>query len=231
MGAVVLVLAAIAVTGLSVAWLVNRADAIQPVALPTAGKSIETVSPSVKPSETPVPNGRVVGTQMMAGNSDTMPVMSSAWGNAVERTGLTGGAAVFLVVHPNYNGKKSNWGNYVSFGQLPVEIPFSTTPAGMKQAAIQIGARAIANLYDKDAVILKGTKHTPITVAGHRGHEIVARVQVKEPMLKETFSTVMIAVIDRGNGTAAVSIADIAGSTPAWQNVWRFKVSQIKINP
>jgi hypothetical protein len=37
-------------------------------------------------------------------------------------------------------------------------------------------------------------------------------------------------VIDRGDGTAAVSVADIAGSTPLWQNVWRFKVSQIKIN-
>jgi class 3 adenylate cyclase len=40
----------------------------------------------------------------------------------------------------------------------------------------------------------------------------------------------MIALVDRGDGTAAVSIADIAGSTPAWQNVWRYKVSQIKIN-
>jgi hypothetical protein len=40
----------------------------------------------------------------------------------------------------------------------------------------------------------------------------------------------MIALVDRGDGTADVSIADIAGSTPAWQNVWRYKVSQIKIN-
>jgi hypothetical protein len=40
----------------------------------------------------------------------------------------------------------------------------------------------------------------------------------------------MIAVIDRGNGTADVAVADISGSTPAWQNVWRYKVGQIKIN-
>jgi hypothetical protein len=46
----------------------------------------------------------------------------------------------------------------------------------------------------------------------------------------ETFSTVMFAVIDRGDGTAAVAIGDIAGSTPSWQNVWRSKVAGIKIN-
>jgi hypothetical protein len=72
--------------------------------------------------------------------------------------------------------------------------------------------------------------HKAITVNGHPGHEIVAKVPVKVPKLAETFSTIMIAVVDRGDGTAAVSVADIAGSTPAWQNVWRYKVSQMKLS-
>jgi hypothetical protein len=226
-----LVVAALAATGLSVGWVWNRADAIQPVALPTAaGKPIETVSPSVKPSETPTPFGKVLGTEMVAANNDTMPVMSSAWGNNYERTGLWGGAAVWLTVHSNYD-KGKTWGNYVAFGQLPPEIPFKNTPAGMKEAAIQIGTRALINLYDKDVQVIKGSSvHKPITVNGHPGHELTARVAVKVPKLPETFSTIMIAVVDRGDGTADVSIADLAGSTPAWQNVWRYKVSQIKVN-
>nr|WP_202892422.1 hypothetical protein [Kribbella shirazensis] len=223
-----MVLVALAATGLSVGWVWSKADAVTPVALPTGGKPLETVSPSVKPSKTPTPFGKVLGTEIVASNNDSMPVMSSAWGNTYERTGLWGGAAVWLTVHKNYDGKGGTWGNYVAFGQLPPEIPFQNTPAGRKQAAIQIGSRAIGRLY-QNPNILKGTTHKVITVDGHPGHEIVAKVAVKEPKLKETFSTFMIAVVDRGDGTAAVSIADLAGSTPAWQNVWRYKVTQIKV--
>lgn len=230
MGAIVLVVAALATTGLSVGWIWTKADAVSPVALPSGGAPIDTVSPSVKPSETPTPYGKVLGTSMVASNNDTMPIMSSAWGNYGETTGLWGGAAIWLTVHKNYNGKGASWGNYTAFGQLPPDIPYKNTAAGLKEAAVQIGSRAIINLYDKDAQVMKGTTHKAITVNGHPGHELVAKVVVKVPMLTETYSTVMIAVIDRGDGTADVAIADIAGSTPAWQNVWRYKVSQIAIN-
>jgi hypothetical protein len=223
----VLVVAALAATGLSAGWIWNKADAVTPVALPSEGKSIETVSPSVKPSSTPTPVGKVLGTEMVASNNDSMPIMSSAWGNTYERAGLWGGAAIWLTVHNNYNGKGSSWGNYTSFGQLPPDIPYNNTAAGLKEAAVQVGSRAIVNLYDKDTKVMPGTTHKVINVGGHQGHEIVAKIAVKVPQLPETYSTVMIAVIDRGDGTADVSIADIAGSTPAWQNVWRYKVSQI----
>ncbi|MFF0271170.1 hypothetical protein [Kribbella sp. NPDC004536] len=229
-GAVVLVVAALAATGLSVGWIWNKADATTPVTLPTTGKPLETVSPSVKPSETPTPVGKVLGTEMIAANNDSMPNMSSAWSNTYERTGLWGGAAIWFTVHSNYDGKGASWGNYTAFGQLPPDIPYKNTAAGLKSAAIGIGARAVGNLYGQKATIMPGPTHKAITVNGHPGHEIVAKVAVKVPKLTETFSTVMIAVIDRGDGTADVSIADIAGSTPAWQNVWRYKVSQIKIN-
>ncbi|MFG1907941.1 hypothetical protein [Kribbella sp. NPDC048928] len=230
MGALVLVVAALAATGLSVGWIVDKAEATSPVALPTGGTPLETVSPSVKPSETPTPFGKVLGTQIVASNNDTMPIMSSAWTNTEERTGLWGGAAVWLTVHSNYNGKKDSWGNYTAFGQLPPDIPYKNSAAGLKDAAVKIGGRAISNLYGQNPQIMKGTTHKVITVDGHQGHEIVAKVAVKVPQLPETFSTVMIAVIDRGDGTAAVSIADIAGSTPDYQKVWRYKVTQIKIN-
>jgi len=39
----------------------------------------------------------------------------------------------------------------------------------------------------------------------------------------------MIAVVDRGDGTAAVSIGDFAGTTPQWLPIWRSRVAQIKI--
>lgn len=226
----VLVVAALAATGLSAGWVWDKADALTPVALPSAGKPLETVNPSGKPTKTQTPYGKVIGTEMVASNTDTMPIMSSAWGNSYERTGLWGGAAIWLTIHKNYDGKGASWGNYTAFGQLPPDIAYKNTPAGLRQAAADVGARAVTNLYDKNAQIMKGTTHKALSVNGHPGHEIVAKVVVKVPKLAETYSTVMIAVIDRGDGTADVSVADIAGSTPAWQNVWRTKVSQIKIN-
>ncbi|WP_238163097.1 hypothetical protein [Kribbella capetownensis] len=231
-GALVLVVAALATTGLSVGWIWTKADAVTPVALPTGiSKPLQTVSPSVKPSETPPPIGKVLGTELIAANNDTMPIMSSAWQNQdAQRSGVYGGAAIFFVVHKDYTGQKGvDWGNYVSFGQLAPDIKFSTTPAGLKEAAVQAGTRAIVGLYSKDAK-LSGTTHKAITINGHKGHEITTKVAVSVPKLKETFSTIMIVVIDRGDGTAMVSIADIAGSTPAWQQIWRNKVKQIKLN-
>ncbi|MFI6678782.1 hypothetical protein [Kribbella sp. NPDC050470] len=230
-GALVLVVAALATTGISVGWIWTKADAVTPVALPQGGQTpMETVDPPAKPSETPTPTGKVLGTEMRAGNGDMMPVMSSAWTGEYDRTGLWGGTAVWFTVHANYDGKKNSWGNLVTFGQLAPTIKYVNTAAGRKEAASQAGSRAVINLYDKNAKISAVT-HKPITVDGHPGHEITARIAVNQPPLKETFSMIMIAVIDRGdNKTAAVSIADIAGSTPAWQNVWRYKVSQIKIS-
>ncbi|TCO35257.1 hypothetical protein EV652_101136 [Kribbella steppae] len=229
-GALVLVVAALAATGVSVGWIWTKADAVTPVTLPSGGqKPMETVDPSAKPSETPTPTGKVLGTEMVADNKDVMPIMSSAWTSQYERTGLWGGTAIWFTVHKNYDGKKNDWGNYVAFGQLPPQINYVNTAAGRRQAASQAGSRAIVELYTKDAKISAVT-HKAITVGDHPGHEITARVAINQPPLKETFSTIMIAVIDRGDGTAAVSIGDFAGSTPAWQNVWRYKVSQIKIN-
>jgi len=231
-GALVLVLAALAATGLSVGWIWTKADAVTPVALPSGIQTpLKTIDPSVKPSETPPPEGKVLGVNLLAANTDTMPIMSAAWKtDDAGRSSVYGGAAIFFVVHKNYNGEEgNNWGNYVSFGQLDPTVKFTGTPAGLKAAAVQAGSAAIVGLYSKDAK-LSGTTHKAITVDGHKGHEITTKVAVKEPKLTETFSTVMIAVIDRGDGTAAVAIGDIAGSTPAWQKVWRTKVSQIKIN-
>jgi hypothetical protein len=229
-GALVLVVAALATTGLSVGWIWDKADAVTPVALPSGNQApIKTVDPSAKPSETPTPEGKVVGTEIVAANNDTMPIMSSAWTNEYDRTLLNGGAAIWYTVHKNYDGKGGSWGNLVSFGQLPLDIKYANTAAGRKEAAVQAGSRAIINLYTKDAK-LSAVTHKAITVDGHPGHEITVRVAVSQPKLAETYSTIMIALVDRGDGTAAVSIADIAGSTPAWQNVWRYKVSQIKIN-
>ncbi|MGW6277521.1 hypothetical protein [Kribbella sp. NPDC055071] len=231
-GALVLVLAALATTGLSVGWIWSKADAVTPVALPSGNPApITTISPSFTPSPTPTPKGRVVGTNILAANNDTMPLMSPAWANYDEYTGLSGGAATWFVVHDKYDGKSAVWGNYVAFGQLAPDIKYTNTPAGLRTAAGQAGSRAIVGLYNKDAQLLPGTTHKVISVNGHPGHEVVAKVKVSVPKLKETFSTVMIAVIDRGDGTADVAIADIAGSTPAWQQIWRNKVAQIKINP
>lgn len=228
MGALVLVVVALVSTALSASWIWSKAEATSPVSVPSAKSSpLKTINPSVSPSSTPPPVGKVIGTNLVAANNDTMPLMSSAWGDNYERTGLYGGAATWLTVHAKYDGK-SSWGNYVSFGQLSKEVQYTNTPAGLKAAAQMAGGMALTRLYDATAKPYAVT-HRPIQVDGHPGHEITARIAVKKPKLKETYSVILIAVIDRGDGTAAVSIGDIAGSTPQWLPVWRTKVSQIKI--
>jgi hypothetical protein len=230
-GALALVVVAVLTTVLSVNWIWTKADAVTPVDLPSAkGTPLKTINPSVKPTPTPPPTGKVVGSKMIAFNNDTMPMMSSAWSDNGENTGLLGGAASWLTVHKNYDGKTASWGNYVAFGGLNKKIPWVNTPAGRREAAVQAASNAIVRLYDKDVKIIGKATHRAITVNGHPGHELTAKVEIKVPKLKETFSTVVVAVIDRGDGTADVAIADIAGSTPQWLPVWRTKVSQIEFS-
>ncbi len=228
MGAALLVVVALLTAVWSVNWIWSKADAVTPVAVPSAKTPLKTVNPSASPSPTPPPVGKVVGSTLVAFNKDTMPLMSSQWSDNFDRSGMVGGAATWLTVHAKYDGKGS-WGNYVSFGQLPKDVPYTNSPAGLKQAAQSAGGMALTRLYDANTKPYAVT-HRAITVGGHPGHEITARIPVKVPKLKETYSVILIAVIDRGDGTAAVSIGDIAGSTPQWLPVWRSRVAQIKIN-
>ncbi|WP_237745084.1 hypothetical protein [Kribbella catacumbae] len=230
-GVVGLVVGALVATGLSVSWIWDKADAVTPVSLPSANSTpFTTISPSARPTTPPPPEGKVLGSNIVAFNTDTMPVLSSEWTDNGENTGLLGGAATWLTVHEKYDGKKANWGNYVAFGGLHPKIKFVNTPAGLKQATRQAASVAIVRLYDEDVKFIGKATHTPITVDGHAGHELSIKVVVSEPKLKETFSTVTVAVIDRGDGTADVAIGDFAGSTPQWIPIWRAKVQEIQIN-
>jgi hypothetical protein len=173
--------------------------------------------------------GRVVGTNMVASNNDTMPLLSSAWSDNTENTGLYGGAAIWLTVHKNYNGT-STWGDYVAFGRLAPTIPYKNTPAGRREATVQAAAIAVGNLYSKDVKIIGKATHRTISVQGHPGHELTAKIEVKKPKLPETFSLVAVALVDRGDGTAMVSVGDFAGSTLQWLPVWRARVQAITIH-
>lgn len=230
-GAVGLVVAALLVTGLSVNWIWNQADAVTPVSLPSAkSEPLTTISPSARPTTPPPPIGKVLGSNMIAYNNDTMPLLSSEWRDYGENSGLYGGAASWLTVHEKYDGKKATWGNYVAFGGLNQRIKLVNTPAGLKQATIQTASMALVKLYDEDVQFIGKATHTPISVDGHAGHELSIKVVVKKPLLKETFSTVIVTVIDRGDGTGVAAIGDIAGSTPQWIPIWRAKVQEIKFN-
>jgi hypothetical protein len=224
---VALLVVAVITTVSCVSWVWNKADAITPVDLPSAnGTPLKTVSPFVQPSATPPPTGKVVGSNMVASNNDTMPVLSSAWSDNYENSGLYGGASTWLTVHKNYDGNNS-WGDYVAFGGLNKTIPFKNTPAGLKEATGQAASIAIVRLYDKNVKFASLATHRAISVHGHPGHEITIKVAVSKPKLKESYSTVAVAVIDRGDGTGMVAVGDFAGSTQQWLPIWRAKVQQI----
>lgn len=230
MGALVLVLVATLTTVLSVSWIWTKADAVAPLEVPPANPTpLKTITPSIRPTPTPPPTGKIVGSKMIASNTDTMPLMSSSWKDYSDTVGLYGGTGIFKVVHENYDGKR-DWGNMVAFGGLAKNIPYTNTPAGRKAATIETTKRALVNLYTKDVKLIGKASHRTISVNGHPGHELTIKVAVKEPQLKETFSTVMVALIDRGDGTADVALGDFCGTTPQEHPIWRTKVSQIEIN-
>jgi hypothetical protein len=226
-GALALLVVAVTTTVSCVSWVWNEADAMTPVDLPSAnGTPLKTVNPSVQPTTTPPPTGKVVGSNMVASNNDTMPILSSAWSDNFENSGLYGGASTWLTVHKNYDGNNT-WGDYVAFGALNKTIPFSNTPAGLKEATKQAASIAIVRLYGNDVKLIGKATFKAISVQGHRGHELTVKVAVSKPKLKETYSTVAVTVIDRGDGTGMVAIGDFAGSTQRWLPVWRAKVQEI----
>ncbi len=227
-GALSLVLVAVLTTVFSVSWLWSNAQAVSPVDVPAGNAGdVKTISPSIRPSPTPTPEGRVIGGLFYNGLEDTMPMMSSAWTSQEDRTGSDAGKGSVLSVHKEYDGKE-DWVNFVSFGSLSKDIVFTNTPAGLKDATIKAATTALVRLYDPNVKLIGKATHRPLTVDGHAGHELTVKVDVRKPKLPETFSTVMVAVVDRGDGTAVVSVADIAGSTPQWLPVWRTNVSKIE---
>jgi hypothetical protein len=226
-----LVVVALVSTGLTVNWIRTKADgAVAPVDLPSANPTpMKTVNPSVRPTAVPPPTGKVIGSRLIASNNDTMPLMGSAWRDYTDATSLNGGAAIWLDVHKKYDGTKT-WGNYVAFGGLNQKIAYTNTPAGRKDAAVKAASTAIVDLYGQNVKIMGKAVHRQLTVGGHPAHEITVKVDVKVPKLKETFSTVLVTLVDRGDDTADIAVADLAGSTPQWLPIWRTKVSQIQIN-
>jgi hypothetical protein len=105
-GAVGLVMAALLVTGFSVNWIWDKADAVNPVALPSAKpEPMTTISPSVKPTTPPPPEGKVLGSNIVAFNNDTMPLMGSAWSDDGREAGQYGAGSIWLRVHKDYGGK------------------------------------------------------------------------------------------------------------------------------
>jgi hypothetical protein len=229
-GALSLVLVAVLTTVFSVSWLWSNAQAVSPVDVPAGSAGdVKTITPSLSPSPTPTPEGRVVGGMFYNATMDTMPMMSSAWKSRDDPTGSTGGRGSYLSVHENYSGK-DDWVNYVSFGSLSKDIAFTNTPAGLKDATIKAATTALVRLYDPNVKLIGKATHRPLSVNGHAGHELTIKVDVRKPKLPETYSTVMVAVVDRGDGTAVVSVADIAGSTPQWLPAWRTNVSKIQFS-
>ncbi|MFC0624415.1 hypothetical protein [Kribbella deserti] len=228
-----MLVAALVATVLVVSWIWNKTDALTPISLPSAnGKPLETISPSAKPEKTlppPEPVGKYVGAFMVATNGDKMPGMSSAWKEDHNRIGLYGGIGLWLTVHPKYNGS-SDFGNHVGFGALPKEIAYKPTPAGLRSAAAHVGGRLINRLYHGQNLKPTNVVHKPMMVNGHRAHEITARVPINEPQLKETFAIIAITVVDKGDGTAMVAIADLCGSTPQWLTVWRQRVTKMLLS-
>ena len=197
---------------------------LTPVDLPSAGKPLETVDPQgfLEPK---VADGKMVNTL-----GDTMPLMPAPpWGQSSDPITYRG-LGFWMDVHVKYDGTNT-WGNAVFFGIFQPEEPYASTPAGIRKTATLVGGRILNRIYDGKVVPIKSTvKHRRLTIDGHRAHEITARVPIKKAQLAETFSTLGMIVIDRGDGTAAVSATVISGSTTAkWLPIWREHVAQIKI--
>jgi hypothetical protein len=220
--AAAIVLVALVTTAFTANWIRTKADALTPVDIPAA---VPTPLKTVRPEGYLEP--KIEGGFMINTLGDKMPVMPRPpWTNYVDQVTFRG-VAVWVTVHENYDGKKNTWGNVVGFGMFQPKEPYKD----LRNAAALVGGRMINQLYNdpKLAPIKGSVKHRDLTVSGHKAHEILARVPIKKPKLNETFSTLAILVVDRGDRTLAVSYGDFAGSTPQWVSAWREHVAKIEI--
>ena len=146
----------------------------------------------------------MVGSQIIASNNDKMPLMSSAWTDNGENGGLYGGAATWLTVHEKYDGKNATWGNYVAFGGLNKKIPVRehARPAGRTRPSRPAQSRDQQALRPERQAASARRRTGRSRWTATAGHELTVKVEVKVPKLKETYSTIAVAVIDRGDGTA-----------------------------
>ncbi len=226
-------MAAVIATVFTITWMWDKTEALSPVDLPAANSTpLETISPSAKPTRTPLPEGKYVDGYMVAWNNDRMLGMPQpTWAAGYDpRPGLYGSISMQMIVHEKYDGTNS-WGNVVTFGRIGNGIPYASTPAGLKLASQHVASRLVGNLYDASTVPIPGSvKHRPLTIGGHRAHELIARIPVSRPKLKETNSVIAVLVIDRGDGTAMASTGVFAGTTTGWFLYWRNQVQKIQIN-
>jgi len=228
-------LAAVRVTTYSTFWIWNKADALTPVDLPSAnGTPLETVNPSAKPSPKPTPppppKGTIDGAFMVDYKGDRMPIMAAPWRKEKYEPITLGGVAQWLDVHVKYDGQ-SSWGNLAGFGLFDPENTTYKGKASLNYASRLVGGRMLNRFYQGKPVPIKSTvKHRDLTINGHPAHELIARIPVKQPKLKETYSQLAIIVIDRGDGTAVAAYGDFSGTTAArWLPIWRQHVAKIQI--
>lgn len=224
MVALAIVVVALLTTGVTANWIRTRADALTPVALPGP---ISTPLPTVTPQGYLKPE--ISGGFMVNTLGDKLPrPPNPPWFREDTFDPVTyRGVGVWMTVHDNYDGKGGSWGNVIGFGMFQPEQKYTS----LRNAAALVGGRMINQLYKdpKLAPIEGSVKHRELTVDGHKAHEIVARVPVKQAKVKETFSILAILVVDRGDKTLAVTYGDIAGSTPQYLAYWRQNAQKMQI--
>ena len=222
--AVAIIVVALVTTGVTANWIRTKADALTPVSLPgPIGTPLPTQSPQgyVEPD--------ITADSLVNGLGDKMPRPADPpWTQLTEYDQVTyKGVSAFMTVHKNYDGKGGSWGNMLGFGVFQPAQEYSS----LRNAAALVGGRLINQLYkDPSLAPIKGSvKHRELTIDGHKAHEIIAKIPIKQPKLTETTSILGILVIDRGDKSLAVSYTDVAGSTPQYLDYWRRQVTGIKL--
>lgn len=234
-GALAIVVVSLLTTAAVVAWIWNKADAVTPVDLPSAsGSPLPTVNPSVKPTTPPPPpppEGKYLGGFLINHLGDRMPKMPGVWeGQAGDPMGLRGGAFEQSLVHKDKTGK-GIWYNGHSFGTLnTVLIKEYRGPANLRRMAVGQAGIMAGRLYEDFRGQPSQVTRRSLKVNGHQAFEWTGRIPIHEAKVPQEKFTILASVaIDRGDGTAAVAVAAIAGTQPAWLNVWRKQVQKILI--
>ena len=100
---------------------------------------------------------------------------------------------------------------------------------GPEQGAKVVATCVVGKFYDNAEVTRKDTRNTGVTVDGHQAWTIEAHLSFQLAKIKTTGETMIVVVVDTGNGEAGLFYASIPDTSPQFMEPAREALTTLKV--
>jgi hypothetical protein len=100
---------------------------------------------------------------------------------------------------------------------------------GPEQGAKVVATCVVGKFYDDAEVTRKDTRNEAISVDGHQAWTVEAHLSFQIPKIKTTGETMIIVVVDTGNGEAGLFYASIPDTSPQFMQPARQALASLKV--